>query len=70
MQDKLTQLYAQEMSRADFLRYSGVVLMGILGITTVLRLVLHTDITKLNAPVAQGYGYGTSTYGGAPLGRG
>lgn len=67
MKNALDQLYAQEMSRSDFLRYVGIVLMGVLGITTVIRLVLHTDIAANKTPAAQGYG--ASTYGGAPLGK-
>lgn len=67
MKNALDQLYAQEMSRSDFLRYVGIVLMGIFGITTVLRLVLHTDIATTHAATTQGYG--ASTYGGSPLGK-
>lgn len=67
MKDALDQLYAQEMSRSDFLRYVGIVLMGVLGITTVLRLVLHTDLSTAKTTASQGYG--ASTYGGAPLGK-
>lgn len=67
MKNALDQLYAQEMSRSDFLRYIGLVLMGLFGITTFLRLVLHTDATGIHAT---NFGYGGSTYGGVSLKKG
>ena len=62
MKDKLEQLYSQEMTRYDFLRYVGIVFLSVIGVTGLMRVVLHSNLSGLGSGVRRGYG--ASPYGG------
>ncbi len=61
MRDKLQQLYVQEMSRYDFLKFMGVVTLSVLGVTSLLKLISHADFSSMGKAE---HGYGSSAYGG------
>lgn len=65
---QIDALLAQEMDRKNFLKYSGTVVLGVLGITTIVGALLsgvhnqegrHTDSTLKG----RGSSYGSSAYG-------
>lgn len=59
---KLGDLLEQEVSRKEFLRYLGIMFLGLIGVTSMLNN-LHT---ASNTPMHQSKpksGYGASAYG-------
>jgi hypothetical protein len=66
MKEKLEQLYAKEMSRTEFVRYSGGVLLTVIGVAGFMRALLHgSNASSSSAPARGGsvQDYGVSTYG-------
>lgn len=63
---KVDELMQQEVSRKDFLRYIGIALLGVIGVTSMMQslqksLDSHTNPAK---PASSGLsGYGSSAYG-------
>ncbi len=65
---QLDSLLAQEMDRKNFLKYSGTVILGVLGVTTVVGALLggiHKQEAGRAEPTQKGRssGYGSSAYG-------
>ena len=54
----------KEMDRKDFLKYSGVVLLGVVGLKGILTLLAPSEKpVASNASQQQGRGFGTGKYG-------
>lgn len=63
---QLDTLLSQEMDRKNFLRYSGGIVLALLGVTGLIRLLLTNNkaINLLEQPSQKtSHGYGTSKYG-------
>jgi hypothetical protein len=61
---QLDALLTQEMDRKSFLRYSGGILLAVLGVTGLIRLLLSSPKTSVLAdPQHKPTGYGASRYG-------
>lgn len=59
----LQALSNREMDRKEFLQYGGIVLLGLVGLKTVISLLAKTDDNKLTAidshkEVVRGFGSG------------
>ena len=61
LKTQLQALTTKEMDRKEFLKYSGSVLLAVIGVTGFLRILLGSH----NAPSEkkQTNGYGASVYG-------
>lgn len=59
---KIDTLMRQEMSRKDFLRYIGVALLGIMGVSKFLS-GLDSAPGSLEKKAPSSKGYGVSAYG-------
>jgi hypothetical protein len=59
--DKVHALLQQEMSRKEFLRFSGVILLSIVGVTSTLNNLRAVQTSTHQ--VKTGSGYGFSPYG-------
>lgn len=60
--DKLQALLEQEMSRKEFLRLVGVIILSVVGITSMLNNLQNVHkITERHVKTVSGYGY--NTYG-------
>ncbi len=56
----------QEMDRKEFLQYSGLVLLGLVGLKTVVSLLAKTDdrkLTAIDSPKEVVRGFGSGKYG-------
>jgi len=67
IKEQLDAVFTKEMDRKNFLKYSGTILLGVLGITGLLRLLMgsHLELpatTTTEKPPVSG-GYGSSRYG-------
>jgi hypothetical protein len=62
---QLDSLLSQEMDRKNFLRYSGGIVLALLGVTGLIRILLSSQKSTLAPTEAQkpSQGYGTSRYG-------
>jgi hypothetical protein len=63
---QIEALLQEKMDRKDFLKYSGTVILGIIGVTGLLRMVLGSRGLIDSEPQSQhsqGSGYGNSSYG-------
>jgi hypothetical protein len=62
---QLDSLLNQEMDRKNFLRYSGGIVLALLGVTGLIRILLSSQKNTLAPTEAQkpSGGYGTSRYG-------
>lgn len=62
---QIDTLLNQEMDRKNFLRYSGGILLALLGVTGLVRLLLSTKTTTplLEDQKNRSHGYGSSKYG-------
>lgn len=63
---QIEALLQEKMDRKDFLKYSGTVILGIIGVTGLLRMVLGSRGLLDSQPQgqqSQGSGYGNSSYG-------
>ncbi len=56
--EKVHDLLQQEVSRKEFLRYAGVAVLSIIGVTGMLQ-----NIRAVQPQQKQGSGYGMSSYG-------
>lgn len=63
MKDELEKLYAKEMGRGDFLKYIGAIFLTVIGISGLMRAVLHNNHSLLGKS-QNTQGYGSSGYGG------
>ena len=63
---QLDGLLTQEMDRKSFLQYSGGIVLGLIGITGLVRLILSSNRlgsgSTTEKPPTSG-GYGSSRYG-------
>ncbi|MEO6109724.1 MAG: hypothetical protein ABIP50_01795 [Candidatus Saccharimonadales bacterium] len=62
---QLDTLLNQEMDRKNFLRYSGGIVLALLGVTGLIRILLSSSKTTsglLETPKGR-HGYGSSKYG-------
>lgn len=60
---QLDDLMQAQMSRGEFLKYAGVALLGIVGVTGLLRNLHHAlPAQRQSSPKFAG-GYGRSAYG-------
>lgn len=56
----------KEMDRKEFLQYSGLVLLGLVGLKAVVSLLLKTDdhqLTVAESPKEAVHGFGSGRYG-------
>lgn len=66
VKEQLDTILHKEMDRKNFLQYSGGILLGVLGITGLLRVILsgeRSQILKTTSSEKTGGGYGSSRYG-------
>ncbi len=67
IKEQLDAVFTKEMDRKNFLKYSGSIILGILGVTGLLRLLLgsHLElpVTPEPAQPKSAAGYGSSRYG-------
>ena len=63
--DTLRAISSQEMDRKDFLKYCGVVLIGLVGFKTFVSLLVQTPENSLSKGVDKGavHGFGSGKYG-------
>jgi hypothetical protein len=64
MKNELEKLYAKEMERSDFLKYIGALFLTVIGISGLMRAVLHNNHSLLGKSESSTQGYGSSGYGG------
>ena len=65
VREQLDVVFKKEMDRKNFLKYGGSIILGVLGITGFLRLLMggvHTGQLPSEQPSSSG-GYGSSRYG-------
>jgi len=64
---QIDALLQEKMDRKDFLKYAGTVILGIIGVTGLVRMLLGSrDFTLPSTQEPskqQGRGYGMSSYG-------
>lgn len=63
---QLDTLLNQEMDRKNFLRYSGGILLALLGITGLMRILLSSNSKStglIEGQTRNPRGYGSSKYG-------
>jgi len=67
IKDQLDSLLNKEMDRKNFLQYGGTIVLGVLGITGLMRILLATEkgqsIKTVGTTPLPATGYGTSRYG-------
>lgn len=66
IKSQINDLLQQEMDRKSFLRYSGGIVLALLGVTGLLRILLSSN--KTSSPLVPTtkdtpHGYGMSKYG-------
>lgn len=59
---KIGDLLEQEVSRKEFLRYIGIMFLGLIGVTSMLNN-LHTASNPAASHAKPKSGYGVSAYG-------
>ena len=59
----LQNIRDKEMDRKDFLKYSGVVLLGIVGLKGLLTLLAPAEQPVVSTTSQQGRGFGAGKYG-------
>ena len=62
---QIDALLQEKMDRKDFLKYAGTVILGIIGVTGVVRMLLGSRglTTISDTKPKDGGGYGASAYG-------
>lgn len=62
---QIDALLQEKMDRKDFLKYSGTVILGVIGITGLVRMLLGSrGLTgPSDSESKQASGYGNSSYG-------
>jgi hypothetical protein len=63
VREQLDVIFNKEMDRKNFLKYSGGILLGVLGITGLLRLLAGSPHTQMPDEHPVSNGYGSSRYG-------
>lgn len=65
IKSQLDGLLNQEMDRKSFLRYSGGIVLALIGVTGLLRVLLSARTTSplIDEPTKKTHGYGSSRYG-------
>jgi len=67
IKENIQSLMDEKMDRKKFLAFSGSIILGILGITGLMNIILKSHVTGLiqnnNQHPVQTSGYGGSTYG-------
>ena len=64
VKEQLDALFSKEMDRKNFLKYSGAILLGVLGITGLMRILTTSTHTQLfEESKKPSGGYGSSRYG-------
>jgi hypothetical protein len=59
----MQNIFEKEMNRRDFFRYAGSIILGVVGITHLLKTLSQHGITSRKTLVAQP-SYGATPYGG------
>lgn len=62
LKNKTDDLMNREINRAEFLRYTGVALLSLVGVHSFIKN-LHDSIPKKGSKVAKKSGYGGGAYG-------
>lgn len=64
LKTKVATLANKEMSRRDFLKYSGVIVLSAIGITSLMRMITSfgNDSVALDGISRRNY-YGSSSFG-------
>lgn len=60
--DKINDLLQQDVSRKEFLRYLGIALLSVIGVTSMLQNLQNAAQTPVQKQT-NNVGYGTSAYG-------
>ena len=66
IKNQLDALLQEKMDRKDFLKYVGTLILGVIGVTGLVRILLGSrGLTPPNTsnPPKSGGGYGSSPYG-------
>lgn len=67
IKDQLDSLLHKEMDRKNFLQYGGTIVLGVLGVTGLVRILLASDkaqpLKTVGVTSVPATGYGTSRYG-------
>lgn len=58
----MQNIFEREMSRRDFFRYAGSIILGVIGITHLIKTLNQHGISQRRSGVE--LGYGASPYGG------
>ncbi len=61
--DIIQAIRDKEMDRKDFLKYSGLVLLGLAGFKTIANLLLQPESKPTIATNKTGRGFGSGRYG-------
>jgi len=61
-QQQIDDMLQREISRSEFLKFSGVTILGLIGVTSFLKN-LHESIPGSTINKRVGKGYGRSPYG-------
>lgn len=60
--DKTQELLQQEVSRKEFLKYAGIAMLGLIGISGMIQN-LNKALSSQRSSQKIGKGYGASAYG-------
>jgi len=67
IRDQIDALLQEKMDRKDFLKYAGTIVLGVVGITGIVRMLLGSrgllDSAPATPPAKTSNGYGSSSYG-------
>ena len=66
IKDQIDALLQEKMDRKDFLKYAGTIVLGVVGITGIVRMLLGSRgmLDQTPTPTAKtSNGYGSSSYG-------
>jgi len=64
---QIEALLQEKMDRKDFLKYAGTIVLGVLGITGLVRMLLGAR--GLDTSVSNGSHQNSSSYGSSPYGK-
>ncbi|MBC7459323.1 hypothetical protein H7200_01245 [Candidatus Saccharibacteria bacterium] len=65
IKNQIDAILQEKMDRKDFLKYAGTIVLGAIGVTGLVRMILTSrGITSTAEPeVQKSRGYGSSTFG-------
>ena len=66
IKNQIDALLQEKMDRKDFLKYAGTVVLGVIGVTGLLRMILGSRGTT---SVSSNGSKGASTYGNSAYGK-